>query len=100
MKVRKTCLSLLLAGLAVLGPLNAGADELEIRPAVNNAEPGEALFVNGLGPSEVRARFGEPVHRVPAVGEPPISAWEYPDMTVYFEHELALHAVLHRKQAR
>ncbi|MGC9456442.1 MAG: hypothetical protein ACP5DC_02865 [Halothiobacillaceae bacterium] len=80
----------------VLAGPGATADELQIRPDINNAAPGERLFVNGLRPGEVRARFGAPDRRLSPVGEPPISAWIYPDMTVYFEHDLALHAVLHR----
>jgi hypothetical protein len=31
---------------------------------------------------------------VPAVGEPPISRWEYTGYTVYFEHDLVLHSVI------
>jgi len=30
-----------------------------------------------------------------AVGDPPISRWEYNGFSVYFEHDLALHSVIH-----
>lgn len=42
------------------------------------------------------ARFGAPNIRVPAVGDPPISSWEYPQFTVYFEFDRALHSVARR----
>lgn len=46
----------------------------------------------------VRSRFGEPRETLPAVGEPPITRWAYPDFTVYFEHGRVIHAVVRRDQ--
>lgn len=51
---------------------------------------------NGQKMENVEAQYGEPIERVSPVGEPPISKWVYSDFTVYFEHELVLHAVVHR----
>lgn len=71
----------------------------------------ETLLLDGLEGSEatrterpnrgeskdrVEARFGEPNEVVAAIGEPPISRWEYPGFTVYFEHEFVIHAVQRR----
>jgi hypothetical protein len=50
----------------------------------------------GESMARVEARFGEPMEIVAAVGEPPISRWEYEDFTVYFEHDLVIHAVPRR----
>jgi hypothetical protein len=47
----------------------------------------------GMSMEKVEATFGTPSSRVPAVGEPPISRWEYPGFTVYFEHHLVIHTV-------
>jgi hypothetical protein len=47
----------------------------------------------GMSMEKVEAQFGAPARRVPAVGEPPITRWEYPGFTVYFEHHLVIHAV-------
>jgi len=44
----------------------------------------------------VEGRFGEPTSRHSAVGEPPITRWDYPQFSVYFEHDRVLHAVLVR----
>lgn len=50
---------------------------------------------NGQNMQDIETRFGKPEQRHPAVGEPPISRWDYPDYSVYFEHELVLFSVLH-----
>ncbi len=51
---------------------------------------------NGLKKENVEAMYGAPVQRVSAVGEPPISKWVYQEFTVYFEHDIVLHAVVHK----
>ena len=43
---------------------------------------------------QVASKFGAPVTKVPAVGNPPISRWEYPGFVVYFEHEHVIHSVV------
>ncbi len=48
----------------------------------------------GMSMEQVAAKFGEPATKVPAVGKPPISRWEYPGFIVYFEHEHVIHAVV------
>jgi len=48
----------------------------------------------GESKARVEARFGTPSRMVAAVGEPPISRWEYPGFTVYFEGDLVIHAVV------
>ncbi len=48
----------------------------------------------GLNMAMVRQQFGEPAQQVAAVGEPPISRWEYSGFTVYFEDDLVLHSVI------
>ena len=49
---------------------------------------------NGMTRGQVAARFGEPQSVVSAVGDPPISTWEYTDYTVFFENDRVLHSVL------
>jgi hypothetical protein len=50
---------------------------------------------NGLTMSQVRQQYGNPTAEMPAVGDPPISRWEYNGFSVFFEHDLALHSVIH-----
>ena len=46
--------------------------------------------------SRVEQRFGTPSQTIAAVGEPPISRWEYPAFIVYFEFDRVIHAVPRR----
>ena len=50
---------------------------------------------NGQDKATVEAKFGTPLEKLPAVGDPPISSWKYDTYSVYFEHDLALFSVLH-----
>jgi hypothetical protein len=50
--------------------------------------------------SQVRAQFGDPLTEVPAVGDPPISRWDYDGFSVFFEYDLALHSVVHQTASK
>jgi len=49
---------------------------------------------HGQSMQQVETQFGQPLVRRAAVGEPPITRWEYADYVVYFEHNLVLNSVL------
>jgi hypothetical protein len=51
---------------------------------------------NGASMEEVRARYGDPANASAAVGDPPISRWDYDRWSVYFEYETVLFTVLHK----
>ncbi len=80
------------------------ADTLDM-PAPHAAAPDQAsddrpgyemdLPSRGMSMSEVQKRFGAPLVKRAAVGEPPIARWVYQSYTVYFEGKYVLHAVLH-----
>lgn len=72
----------------------ASADTL----IVEGISPAEAAGQpdRGVSKADVLANLGEPVSRVAAVGEPPISSWEYDGFVVYFEHDFVLHSVAKR----
>ena len=53
------------------------------------ATPGRGMTMN-----EVSTKFGTPTNKVPAVGRPPISRWEYPGFVVYFENDHVIHSVV------
>jgi len=76
---------------------------------LSGAAIADSLIVEGITPDEARnqpirgttketvlAELGEPVNRIAAVGEPPISSWEYNGLVVYFENNYVLHAVAKR----
>lgn len=50
----------------------------------------------GMSMARVEQTYGAPVNRRAAVGEPPISRWEYAGFTVYFEHRYVIHSVASR----
>ena len=50
---------------------------------------------NGQNKADVEAKFGTPVAKNDAVGDPPISSWKYDTYSVYFEYDLVLSTVLH-----
>jgi hypothetical protein len=47
----------------------------------------------GVTMTQVEAKFGTPVTKHDAVGAPPISRWDYPGFSVFFEHDRVIHAV-------
>lgn len=53
------------------------------------------LPVNGQSKAVIETKYGSPAKRYSAVGDPPISRWDYDNYSVYFEYELVLFSVLH-----
>jgi hypothetical protein len=45
----------------------------------------------------VTQRFGEPSKRHTAVGQPPITRWDYPGFSVYFEYDRVIDSVRQRR---
>ena len=72
----------------------AQADTLLIQSVEQARATSSDRPASGLTTSEVEARFGAPTRMVAAVGDPPISRWEYPTFTVYFEGERVIHSVV------
>jgi len=52
---------------------------------------------NGITMAQVRQQYGNPVTERPTVGEPPITRWDYDGYSVFFEHDLVLHSVVHHQ---
>jgi len=82
------------AGLVL--PRLAAGDVLLIQE-VRQAERME-LPSNGMKMDEVRAKFGSPKTTHAAVGDPPITRWDYEHWSVYFEYNLVLFTVLDKDQ--
>ena len=88
--------SMRLALLAVLGGFlsTAGADTLTMggtEPGANDGRP-----TRGMTQARVEAKYGSPAAKRAAVGDPPITRWEYSNMVVYFEYDRVIHAVMKR----
>ncbi|HID45091.1 MAG TPA: hypothetical protein EYP34_04995 [Chromatiaceae bacterium] len=46
----------------------------------------------------VERHFGSPTNKHAAVGTPPITRWDYPKFSVYFEYDRVITAVLKRNK--
>ena len=88
----KRILTLIALGFAA----TASADTLLLEGLSIDSASAEARPRRGMSMDSVEARFGAPSSRIGAVGEPPISRWEYPGFIVYFEHEHVVHAAVRR----
>ncbi len=98
MSVRNV-ISLLCGALLVgFGTVLAGADALAETIVVNDQvtvrDSNIARPKRGMRMTQVEQKFGAPATRHPAVGLPPITRWDYPDFSVFFEHDIVLHSVV------
>jgi hypothetical protein len=50
----------------------------------------------GMTMTAVEEKFGTPVTKYDEVGDPPITRWDYPEFSVYFEYQYVLHTVVHK----
>jgi hypothetical protein len=92
-KWRKTMTRIVLAFMLALAFQTINADVLlieEVRQAGRMNLP-----VNGQSKAHVEEKFGSPVQKLPAIGNPPISSWKYDKYSVYFEYDRVLFSVLH-----
>lgn len=91
--MNKPTLKYLMLGLLLVGfTAPAAAEVLLIDEVI--ASKSMDLPDNGLSMQAVESRWGAPQQRSAAVGEPPITRWEYSDYSVYFEHNVVITSVL------
>lgn len=86
---RSVMISLTLT-LIVSAPVSADVlliESIQSAPAIATPRNGQTM-------SQVRQQFGEPAQELAAVGEPPISRWEYTGFSVFFENDVVLHSVI------
>lgn len=82
-----------LIGCAIAG--GAAAETVVIDGKVQIAESSVARPQRGITMDQVKARFGAPAKEYPAVGKPPITRWDYPSFSVFFEFNRVVHSVVH-----
>lgn len=88
--LRKLALVALLSGIFGV----AGAQNLNMQDTAPGADNGRPT--RGMTQTSVESKYGAPVSKNAAVGEPPISSWEYANMVVFFEYDRVIHAVMKR----
>lgn len=90
MKSQALILSLalgLMAGAAVAETMVVD-DQLVVKASdIAHPAPGMKMDI-------VAKKFGEPQERHAAVGAPPISRWDYPGYSVFFEKDRVIHTVM------
>ncbi|MGH8288634.1 MAG: hypothetical protein ACREV7_06345 [Steroidobacteraceae bacterium] len=91
--MRSTKLLALLLGCAIAG--GAGAETIVVDGQVQLEQTSVAHPARGTTMHQVEAKFGAPQRRYPAVGKPPITRWDYPSFSVFFEYNRVVHAVVH-----
>ncbi len=79
----------LLAGQSVADTLLI--DRVEKSPHIARPERGQTS-------AQVVKQFGQPVKKHSPIGQPPITKWSYESITVYFEYDHVIHAVVNRKK--
>jgi hypothetical protein len=93
MSHRTLLISAVLAAGASLAGL-AQADIVAVDSGIAVRESDGVAPARGMTMSQVASKFGDPVSKVPAIGNPPISRWEYPGFVVYFERDHVIHSVV------
>ncbi|MEX6503200.1 phosphodiesterase [Pseudomonas zhanjiangensis] len=83
---------------ALLLPLCASADSLQI-PLGEQGAASSLLPQRGDSRRAVLEHFGLADEEHPAIGQPPITRWDYREFSVYFEHDQVIDSVRHH-QAR
>ena len=70
------------------------AETVAVDNGIAVKDSGVATPPRGMTMTQVAAQFGAPETKIPAVGKPPISRWEYPGFVVYFENDHVIHSVV------
>jgi len=84
--------SWLLAGLLLSGA--AAAETIVVDGQVAVRQTNVERPTRGSTMSAVEQRFGAPGSRHAAVGQPPITRWDYAHFSVFFENDRVIHAVV------
>ena len=92
---RITAIILLALSIGLLGTVSA--QNLDMSGAEGSTTFDQAgKPTRGMSQESVQANFGAPQSTVAAIGDPPISRWEYAEFVVFFEHNLVIHSVTKR----
>jgi hypothetical protein len=70
------------------------ADTLDMEGMAPDANSGRPT--RGMTAASVESKYGAPQSKQAAVGDPPISRWEYTGFVVFFEYDRVIHAVVKR----
>lgn len=80
-------------GLLALAGQVVHAETVVIDDKVAVRDSAVAVPVRGATMKSVEGQFGAPETRHAAVGNPPITRWDYAAFSVFFEHDHVIHSV-------
>jgi len=88
--------------LLVLAASAAHADTLLLDGIELDRQRGDSRPRAGMSMTAVESAYGAPAERRGPVGgsaieQPPITRWDYPSFSVYFEHDRVIHSVARRQ---
>lgn len=82
----------LLTALVTFGA--ARADTLIVDGLQQAKQTAAQRPTRGMTMTAVTSKWGAPLAKEPAVGQPPITRWVYNDFVVFFEYNHVIHAVV------
>jgi hypothetical protein len=91
LKLRALTLAALVGGITAAGVHADTLDMSAAEAATRFDAPGKPT--RGMTQARVEQAYGTPASRQGAVGDPPISRWDYADFVVYFEYDKVIHSV-------
>ncbi|HEY3730929.1 MAG TPA: hypothetical protein VGL28_06665 [Steroidobacteraceae bacterium] len=98
LKITPRLLVMLAAALSALMfallAMVARSETVSVNDQVMVRESDVARPSRGMTMQSVEHKFGVPQQRHEAVGEPPISRWDYQGFSVFFEKDRVIHAVV------
>lgn len=80
--------------IALLAPQPIRAETILVGEQLSVRDSNLQRPAPGITMKEVEAQFGAPQERHPSVGEPPITRWDYPGFSVFFDHDRVIHSVV------
>ena len=83
-----------LAACAALAAFTARAETVVVNDKVTVQDSNVERPHRGMKMQQVESKFGEPTKRHATVGKPPITRWDYPQFSVFFEGYRVIHAVV------
>jgi hypothetical protein len=94
MQTRRISAALLCGLVYSLGTIGtAVAETIVVDDQVQLRDSAVAKPKRGITMTQVEAKFGAPVTKHDAVGQPPITRWDYQGFSVFFEHDRVIDSV-------
>lgn len=89
----KSLIRLLASAMLMTSAISAQAEIIAVDGKPVLRDDGQPKPGRGMTMQAVEAQFGTPAQKRSSVGQPPITRWDYPGFSVYFEYERVVHAV-------